>query len=62
MFACGHTVICRVMHAKLTILGSFTGCEGLYGSASASEKTDKLKHSIFDYFIYAKSPVCYEGI
>ena len=50
------------MHAKLTILGSFTGCEGLYGSASASEKTDKLKHSIFDYFIYVKSPVCYEGI
>ena len=43
MSACGHSIICRVVHAKLTILGSLTGCEGLYSSASASEKTDKLK-------------------
>ena len=43
MSACGHGIICRVVHAKLTILGSLTGCEDLYSSASASEKTDKLK-------------------
>ena len=41
--ACGHSIMCRVVQAKLTILGSLTGCEGLYGSVSASEKTHKLK-------------------